>query len=237
MMDVEKTKEQLQEVGFCLVKQVMPAKEAEHMAARCFELHEQHFDSEQKYHSLQGLMNLDRLCWPWLAYAPLLKVARALMGSNIRLAEVCSKSVLPGSEDGGIHADAMGIPSPLPLQMWLLNTMWMLTEFNEENGSTKVVPYSHRVGSHPTAMAKDYMVSVTGKPGDVLMWHGGIWHGFGANQSNSPRMGLNFGYIPHWISGEIDSSWVPLDPEVFAQLPPDLAELSRHRVGKRDGAS
>ena len=39
MMDVEKTKEQLQEVGFCLVKQVMSANEAEHMAARCFELH------------------------------------------------------------------------------------------------------------------------------------------------------------------------------------------------------
>ena len=28
-----------------------------------------------------------------------------------------------------------------------------------------------------------------------------------------------------------------LDPEVFAQLPLDLAELSRRRVGKPDGAS
>ena len=214
----------------------MPEDEAERLAARYFELHEQHFDSDQKYQSLQGLMNLDQLCWPWLMYEPLLEVARFFMGPDMRLAEVCSKSVLPGSDGGSVHADAMGIRNPLPLQMWLLNAMWMLTDFNEENGATRVVPYSHRVGSYPTALAKDFMMSVEGKPGDVMMWHGGIWHGFGANRSTSPRMGLNCGYIPHWISGEIDSSWVPIDPDVFAQLTPELADLTRHHVGKLESS-
>lgn len=235
-MDVEKTKEQLSEVGFCLVEGIVPAAEAERMAALYLELHEHHFDSTQKYQSLQGLINLDRLCWPWLAYPPLLEVARDFMGPDIRLAEVCSKSVLPGFDNGGVHADAMGIPSPLPLPMWLLNTMWMLTNFSEENGGTRVVPYSHRLASHPTAAALDYLVSVEGKPGDVLMWHGGVWHGAGANRSKSPRMGLNFGYIPHWISSEIDSSWIPVDPDVFAQLPSELADLTRHHVGKPESS-
>ena len=231
-MNVEETKAQLDEVGFCLVKCVVPDDEAERMAERYFELHEQHFDSDQKYQSLQGLMNLDQLCWPWLSYPPLLELARACLGETIRLAEVCSKSVLPGSDSGGAHADAMGMPNPLPLQMWLLNTMWMLTDFTEENGGTQVVPFSHRLARHPTAMAREHLVPIQGSRGDVLMWHSGLWHGAGANHSNSPRIGLNFGYIPSWISGEIDHSWVPVDPDVFAQLPPELADLNRHRVGQ-----
>ena len=234
-MNVEETKARLDEVGFCLVQGVVQDDEAERMAERYFELHEQHFDGAQKYQSLQGLMNLDQLCWPWLAYPPMLELARACLGPEIRLAEVCSKSVLPGSESGGVHADAMGMPSPLPRQMWLLNTMWMLTDFTEENGGTHVVPFSHRLASHPTRMAKEHLVPVEGSRGDVLMWHSGLWHGAGTNNSDSPRMGLNFGYIPPWISGEIDSSWVPVDPDVFAQLPPELADLNRHRVGIAEG--
>ena len=83
----------------------------------------------------------------------------------------------------------------------LLQTMWMLTEFSEENGATCVVPQSHLWGKSPSSREPDRReVAALGQPGDLLVWHGALWHRSGANTTtNLHRMGANIAYIPQYV--------------------------------------
>ncbi len=66
-----------------------------------------------------------------------------------------------------------------------LNILWMLDEFTESNGATRVVPGSHLSGRQPDANAKS--VAATGPAGTALLCDGRIWHGTGANNTETPR--------------------------------------------------
>ena len=233
-MDIQTVKEQLNEFGYCVVENVMPVEEADRMAQHYFNLHEQHFPKDQGYQSLQGLLNHDKMCWPWVLQPEILELARYYLGPRMRFAEAGSKWVKPGCPVGGVHADSLGLPEPFPVYMWLFQTMWMLTDFTEENGGTLVVPFSHRLGCNPNRNAPSdrSLIPAVGQRGDVLLWHGGLWHAFGGNTSRDQhRMGLNLAYIPFWLNDAV-GGWPPVLPEVFAQMPQALQELNRHRVAK-----
>jgi hypothetical protein len=108
VVDIQQVKERLDEFGYCIVEDVMPVEEAERIAAHYFLLHEQHFPQDQTYQSLQGLLNHDQMCWPWVTQPQILQLARHYLGSRMRFAEAASKCVKPGAAPGGVHADSLG---------------------------------------------------------------------------------------------------------------------------------
>ncbi len=63
------------------------------------------------------------------------------------------------------------------------NVLFMLNGMTEENGGTRIVPGSHRVGRHPDPERdKDVeTVAAVGPPGCAIVTDGRIWHGTGAN--------------------------------------------------------
>ncbi|MGH1483811.1 MAG: phytanoyl-CoA dioxygenase family protein [Geminicoccales bacterium] len=72
------------------------------------------------------------------------------------------------------------------------NIMWMLDDFTEENGSTRIVPGSHLYGRQPDhERDKDVpTIPATGPAGYAMVFDGRLWHGTGANVSNGRRKGL-----------------------------------------------
>ena len=66
-----------------------------------------------------------------------------------------------------------------------LNILWMLDDFTESNGGTRLVPGSHLSGRQPDLAAKS--IAATGPAGTALLCDGRIWHGTGANTSKRPR--------------------------------------------------
>ena len=50
----------------------------------------------------------------------------------------------PGESAQGLHRDDVVYPLSWPHQQVVLNTMWALDDFTEENGATLIVPGSHR---------------------------------------------------------------------------------------------
>ena len=79
-MDTEKIKANLDNAGYCIVEDIMPIKEADHMADRYFKLHKQHFPDQRSYQSLQGLINYDQMCWPWILQPQILELAYHYLG-------------------------------------------------------------------------------------------------------------------------------------------------------------
>ena len=85
------------------------------------------------------------------------------------------------------HEDRLGISPAV-----VANTMWMLSDFSAENGSTEVVPGSHLSGSHPDPenQTRYNIVQPEAPAGSLMVFDGRLWHGTGAHTGGHDRLGV-----------------------------------------------
>ena len=95
----------------------------------------------------------------------------------------------PGETAQPIHADDQLIPFPKPHVPTVCNTMWALTDFTEANGATRIVPGSHLRDHSPDYGSRYESIAAEMPKGSVLVWHGSLWHGGGANTTDERRVG------------------------------------------------
>jgi ectoine hydroxylase-related dioxygenase (phytanoyl-CoA dioxygenase family) len=72
------------------------------------------------------------------------------------------------------------------------DAMWMVTDFTEENGATRIVPGSHLSGVNPDPAVPHPVATVaaTGPAGTAFVFDGRVWHGAGANTTSAARYGI-----------------------------------------------
>ena len=80
----------------------------------------------------------------------LLAVAEVMCGKGALLSQVIGSVKPQGGPPLPLHVDQGWMPAPFPVHNQLVTFCWATDEFTRENGSTKVVPGSHRKGRHPT---------------------------------------------------------------------------------------
>ena len=90
--------------------------------------------------------------------------------------------------------------------------MWALTDFTEANGATRIVPGSHLLDHSPN-YGQDYdSIPAEMAKGSVLVWHGSLWHGGGANSTDERRVGIAMNYCAGYIrQQENQQLGIPLD--------------------------
>ncbi len=238
----------LQTQGYCVLESIVPGEQAAAMTRSCYRMHEDPANrmllqdpDDDLYQTLFGLANLDEACWAFAAHPKVLATVRAVLETDVRIGAICSKWVKPGSRAGGVHVDSTGdLPARLPQDPWLVNSMWMLSDFTEQNGATLIAPGSHTRRERPPrgfSPADPMMKKITGPQGSVVLWHAGVWHANGANTSQDEhRMGLNISYYPVWWNMYREGGHQPVLPEIFARMPAEMQALNQHRVGRtREG--
>jgi ectoine hydroxylase-related dioxygenase (phytanoyl-CoA dioxygenase family) len=103
------------------------------------------------------------------------------------------KHYLPLHSDAGLTFGA----GPFPITPHTCNAVWVLSDYNAENGATCMVAGSHKLCRHPTeAEVRDmsYYQPLEIKAGSILVWHGNTWHA--AVPRNAP--GLRLGIIQYF---------------------------------------
>ena len=131
--------------------------------------------------------------------------------------------LLPGESPQALHRDAFIYPIRQPTIPFQLATMWACTEFTELNGSTCIVPGSHRweEGREPT---EDEILSSVMPAGSVVIYTGGVYHGGGANRSDGIRTGVAIHYSLAWLRQELNM-YLTYPPEVAREFPQPLQRL------------
>lgn len=157
-----------------------------------------------------------------------LPVIDGVLGEECLISSLSSIAIDPGEIAQPIHADDQIMPIAKPHAAIVCNSMWALTDFTEENGATRVIPGSHKRES-PQYGAEYESIPAEMKKGSVLIWHGALWHGGGANRTNKRRAGMAMNYCAGFIRQQ-ENQQLGLAPELVRTFSPRLQELIGYGV-------
>jgi|TARA_B110000046_G_scaffold94279_1_gene102174 ectoine hydroxylase-related dioxygenase (phytanoyl-CoA dioxygenase family) len=86
-----------------------------------------------------------------------------------------------------------------------LNAFYCLTEFNPNNGSSVLLPMSHKMEVFPS---EDYLkknaIQLNVRKGTLILFDSFVYHKAGVNNSNEIRYGLNHVYVRPFIKQQVN---------------------------------
>ncbi|HEY8516104.1 MAG TPA: phytanoyl-CoA dioxygenase family protein [Candidatus Binatia bacterium] len=158
-----------------------------------------------------------------------LPIVEGVLDPGCLVSSLSSIAIGPGEKAQPIHADDQLMPLPKPHVATVCNSMWALTDFTEENGATRVIPGSHLFDRSPTYGKHYDSIPAEMKKGSVLIWHGSLWHGGGANRTNERRVGIAMNYCAGWIRQQ-ENQQLGIPREIARGFSPRLRELVGYGV-------
>jgi ectoine hydroxylase-related dioxygenase (phytanoyl-CoA dioxygenase family) len=158
-----------------------------------------------------------------------LPIVERVLDRGCLVSSLSSIAIMPGEIEQPVHADDQLIPVPKPHVAFVCNTMWALTDFTGDNGGTRVIPGSH-LRDHSPVYGKAYDAgAVEMRRGSVLVYHGSLWHGGGANRTKERRVGIAMNYCAGFIRQQ-ENQQLGIARDVVRRFAPRLRELVGYGV-------
>lgn len=219
----------LDDEGYLFIERLLGTEEVAIMRERFDELvalegslagHEVH--QEEGTERLADLVNKGREWEVCYSHPQLLAAVDHIFGGHpFKLSSLNARSALPGHGHQGLHADWHTPVTDEDYQV--ANSFWMLDDFTTQNGASRVVPGSHRLGHWASEEIGDPAsrhpreVVLTGPAGSVVVINAHLWHGGTRNTSRGVRR-VAHGY---WVRREHPQQTNQQDyirPETYARL-------------------
>jgi ectoine hydroxylase-related dioxygenase (phytanoyl-CoA dioxygenase family) len=153
-----------------------------------------------------------------------LPIVERVLDRGCLISSLSSISIDPGESAQPIHADDQLLPVPKPHPPLVCNTMWALTDFTDANGATRIIPGSHTRDHSPEYGTEYASIPAEMRRGSVLIWHGSLWHGGGANRTRERRVGIAMNYCAGFIRQQ-ENQQLGLSADTVRSFSPRLLEL------------
>ncbi len=223
--------EEIAELGYTVLHDVFDAEQAAALVADLERL-EAELGAVPAGNSFEGARTLrvynllaHGALWQELAIDPtVLAVVEGVLDRGCLMSSLSSIRIQPDEVAQPIHADDQVIPLGKPHAPTVCNTMWALTDFTEDNGATRVIAGSHLQDHDPDYGAPYDSAPAEMPRGSVLIWHGSLWHGGGANTTGEDRIGIAANYCAGFIRQQ-ENQQLGLAPDLVATFPTRLQEL------------
>ena len=231
--------------GYTVLTGLISEGEAAEARSRLLALKDQASHNDDGILALSNLIHMDDYFGRLVTNPRLLALAHRMLGEDARLAAVGGRILMPDCDLGGLHVDypywAMNPGMPVEPAL-MLQVIWMLEPFTEENGGTWVAPGSQAWGEYPQeARFEETAIQATGNAGDAVVSHGLLWHRTAVNRSSEPRVALlvNFSQLAIQPMTEMgpfsDDFRDTASPELRSLLGFDHGKALRRRVAKVAG--
>jgi ectoine hydroxylase-related dioxygenase (phytanoyl-CoA dioxygenase family) len=154
---------------------------------------------------------------------PRILAAMAHVLGDFTLSSLNSRAALPGQGQQRLHADWGSAVDPGNYRV--CNSIWLIDDFTESNGATRVVPGSHRAARLPREVMGDPFgphpgeVKVVGQAGTVVIFNSHLWHGGTRNVSGRSRRALHSYFCRRGLKQQLDQR-AYVRPETLARLSP-----------------
>ncbi len=196
-------RQQLDELGYLVLPSFVPPALLDELRDRCEALWaEEGDDAGSEFRAEPGTRRLANLVDKGEVFARIVSMPQILecmehvIGSGYKLSSLNARSTNPHNGDAQPwHADTGAIADDRGY--WVCNSVWMLDDFTEENGATRMVPRSHTWNRLPEPGNTGSLPGealVTGKAGTVVIMNAHMWHGGTANRTDRHRRALHAFY-------------------------------------------
>lgn len=162
-------------------------------------------------------------------HSRVLPVVEGVLDRGCLVSSLSSISIGSGETPQMIHSDDQVIGLARPHAALVCNTMWALTDFTEANGATRIVPGSHLWDHGPDPLGSYDSIPAEMSRGSVLVWHGSLWHGGGANHTSTRRVGIAMNYCAGFIRQQ-ENQQLGIPRELARGFSPRLRELVGYGV-------
>ncbi|MBK34876.1 MAG: phytanoyl-CoA dioxygenase [Gemmatimonadetes bacterium] len=198
----EDEKSFLDREGFLPIEKAMTADQVRALRTRFDELVKREgaaagkeVHQEEGTHRLSNLIDKGEMFHLCISHPKVLAAMRHVLGPFFKLSSLNGRAALPGQGLQALHADwREGVAAG---DYYVCNSIWLLSDFTEENGATRVVPGSNRSEKHPKDVLDDPKAShvdeilLTGPAGTAVVFNAHTWHGGTLNRTGQPRYGLH----------------------------------------------
>ena len=119
-----------------------------------------------------------------------LEAIHRVIGRDFKLSSLNGRDALPGEGHQGLHTDW---PRDYDGRFHVCNSIWLLDDFTEENGCTRVVPGTHRGPIPQNAPLEDPQAPhpdeehLVAQAGSVAVFNSHVWHGGTLNSTQSTK--------------------------------------------------
>jgi ectoine hydroxylase-related dioxygenase (phytanoyl-CoA dioxygenase family) len=127
-----------------------------------------------------------------------------------------------------MHADQGAFAGPWD-RPHVVNIVWCVDDFTEANGATRLVPGSHLADASPTYGQPYDSIPAEMAKGSVLVWHGSLWHGGGANTTDQRRVGIAMNYCAGYIRQQ-ENQQLGIPKDIAAGFEERLQQLCGYSV-------
>ena len=157
------------------------------------------------------------------------------------LSSIAAHIIPPGGEAIPLHIDSV-VPDPIPQWMIRFIVIITLTDFKKNNGSSAVVPRTHKLCRKPTLKdiedSKKDEIILEAPAGSLVMWDGLLWHRSTDNNSNENRNSVIVSYAASFfkeICGE-EEHLISVPNDLKQKLSPRIQSLIGMNRGIKKGA-
>lgn len=172
---------------------------------------------------LSDLVNKDPIFEVCFTHPRVLAAISHVLGGNLKLSSLNYRAALPGSGLQGLHADWGGAVAAN--DYYVCNSIWLLDDFTESNGATRIVAGSQRsrkiprdVMADPTQAHPDEIL-LTAPAGTVVIFNSHTWHGGTLNRTDRPRRAMHSYFTRRDQQQQLDQK-AYIRPETYARLSP-----------------
>lgn len=185
-------KAQLDELGYISFGQVIPTEQARHLAGRIDVIAAQEGENAGKdFHTEAGatrlgtLINKDPGFDVCFLHPKALAAVAHIIGCDFGLSSITCRAALPGEGGQGLHCDTL-------IGIRAANALWMIDDFTDDNGPTRLIPGSHKFGKTPAEAIDpkaDHpdQIRTLGPAGTLIVINAHTWHGGTLNRSLRTR--------------------------------------------------
>jgi hypothetical protein len=121
-------------------------------------------------------------------YPPMLQACCRVIEQPFKLSTVHARTLRPRTPAQRLHVDF-----PRDVRGWpMVGFILMIDDFTPENGATCFGPGSQGMDALPASCS---LVQACGPSGSMIVFNGSVWHGHGANVTDTPRRSIQGAYI------------------------------------------
>ena len=173
---------------------------------------------------LADLVNKGEIFDVFYTHPRVLAGIAGVLGKEFKLSSLNYRAAKPGKGLQKLHVDWGN--TVVNSNYKVCNSIWLLDDFTLENGSTRVVPKSHKFDVLPDQALEDPFakhtdeIRITGPAGSVFIFNSHVWHGGTTNHTDKDRRSIHSYFCSRDQPQQINQAKY-------------ITQKTAHRIGKK----